>query len=162
MFEDTFTFVFWPLTPSRRYKSTHCLSQRIMLQIAIELAHQSFLYFTVIFHPKGKQSLCYQWLYMSKIIPKMISLNFVGLLNIVHRNQHDFWLCHLRDMPLSTRWLEDNKNILWTLNYVFGFKKTCPFYGQFGHKYDRACISDGIILHFINFRKSLTAEIGQF
>ncbi len=37
-----------------RYKSTHCLSQRIMLQIAIERTHQSFLYFTVIFHPKGK------------------------------------------------------------------------------------------------------------
>ncbi len=52
------------LTPSQRYKSTHCLSQHILLQIAIAQVHQSFLYFTVIFHPKGKQSVLSATLYV--------------------------------------------------------------------------------------------------
>ncbi len=70
----------WPHRGIRRSKSTHCLSQRIMLQSAIEQVHQSFLYFIIIFHLKGKQSMCYWRLYMSKMIPNMISLNFAGLL----------------------------------------------------------------------------------
>ncbi len=44
-------------------KST-CLSQRIILQIAINQAYQSFLYFTVIFHLKGKESVLPATLYV--------------------------------------------------------------------------------------------------
>ncbi len=54
------------LTPDPIAEGTnqHSLSQGIMLQIAIERAHQSFLYFTVIFHPKGKQSVLSVTLYV--------------------------------------------------------------------------------------------------
>ncbi len=100
----------WPYCG--RYKTT--LSLSIMLQIAIDQAHHSFLYFTVMFHLKGKQSVCYRWLYMSKMIPKMISLNFAGVLLEMSMT----WWRHTRDMPLSTWWLEDNNNIFWTLNDV--------------------------------------------
>ncbi len=112
----TFTFAFWPLTSSWKYKSTHCLSQHIMLQIAIERAHQSFLYFTVIFHLKWKQSVCYRDFICQKWFrkwPVWISLVYCT-------NQHNFWWRHPREMPLLTWWLEDN--ILWTLNNVFGKK----------------------------------------
>ncbi len=40
--------------------------------------------------------------------------------------------------------------------------KNQPFYVQFGHKYDRACIWDGIIYHFINFGKVWTLESDSF
>ncbi len=43
---------------------------------------------------------------------------------------------------------------VWT-KFLF---KNWPFYGQLGHKYDRACIWDGIVYHFINFRKVWTLK----
>ncbi len=70
---------------------------------------------------------------------------------------HDFWWRHPQDMLLSfqhdgwrTTFCE-----LWTMFLV----KTWPFHGQFGPKYDWACNLDGIIYHFIKFRKSLNAGI---
>ncbi len=65
-------FAFWPLTPLPKVQIN-------TLQIAIKRTHQSFLYFTVIFHAK-KNNLCVMGDFMSKMIPKMISLNFAGLL----------------------------------------------------------------------------------
>ncbi len=70
---------------------------------------------SVIFRSKGKQSACYRRLYMSKMIQKMISLNFKGLL------QHSTWfLMSPARHAISTRWMEDN--ILQTLNDAFGKK----------------------------------------
>ncbi len=42
------------------------------------------------------------------------------------------------------------------------FIKNGPFYGQFGHKYDRACIWDEIVYNFINFKKVFTVESDSF
>ncbi len=93
---------------------------------------------------------------MSKMIPKMISLNFAGLLQ--HSTRFFMTSPSRHATFISTRWLEDD--ILQTLNDVFG--QNLAILREFGPKYDRACNLDGIIYHFINFRKCLNAGIGQF
>ncbi len=90
-----------------------------------------------------------------QIIPKMISLNFADLL------QYSIWFLMMpptRHATFNTmaggRHIVNFERCFWLKNW--------PFYGQFGSKYDRECILDGIIYHFINFRKCLNAGIRQF
>ncbi len=60
--------------------------------------------------------MCYGRLYMSKMIPKMISLNFAGLLQ--HSTRFLLTSPSRHATFISTRWLEND--ILQTLNDVFG------------------------------------------
>ncbi len=92
---------------------------------------------------------------MSKMIPKMISLNFAGLLR--HSTRFLMTSPSRHATFASIRWLEDN--ILQTLNDVFG-QNLAILRAIWTHIY-RACNLDGVIYHFINFRKSLNAGIGQ-
>ncbi len=64
--------------------------------------------------------------------------------------------------PENNMLLSTCLDILWTLNNVFCKIKTCSFYRKFWHKYDRACIWDGIIYHFINFQKVWILESNSF
>ncbi len=86
-----------------------------------------------------------------------ISLNFMGLFS--------------RDMDFDTAF-DDVTQWEWGWDcccFQFVYRTFCEvwtmfllknwqFYGQFGRKYDRACICDGIVYHFINFRKVWTLE----
>ncbi len=51
-------------------------------------------------------------------------------------------------MQVSARWIK----FLWSL-YDVSFCKIRPFYCQFGHRYDQACIWDGIVYHFTSLKK---------
>ncbi len=85
-------------------------------KLQLSKPHQSFLYFTVIFHLKWKQSVLSATLYV-KNDSENYQFEFCGSTT---RNEHAFWWPHSRDMPLSTQWPEDD--ILWTLNDVFSQK----------------------------------------
>ncbi len=51
-------------------------------------------------------------------------------------------------------------NEFWTM--FFGKKPNWSFYHRFGQKCDGACIWDGIVYHFINFRKEITVTSYSF
>ncbi len=101
-----------------RYKSTLCLSQRIILQIAIQRANQSFLYFTSYFITRENNL---DVILSATLYVKNNSENDqFEFRRSTTRNEHYFWWCHSWYMPLWTPWLEDNNDILWTLNNIFG------------------------------------------
>ncbi len=103
----TFTFAFWPLTPSPKgqintlfvtaYHVVNCIS------------HSYFIISQNNLHIIGN-FICQKW------FRKWL----VWILWVYCSIEQNFWWCHLQDMLLSTQWLEDD--ILWTLNDVFGQK----------------------------------------
>ncbi len=64
-------------------------------KLQLSVLSKVFLYFTVIFHPKGKQSVIGDFI-CSKLFRKWS----VWILQVYCRNQHDFWWCHRQDTPL--------------------------------------------------------------
>ncbi len=150
----TFTFMFWPLTPLQKVQINTLFITAYHVANYNWANSSKFSVFQGHISSKGKQSACYQRLYMSNIIPEMISLNFAGLL------QHSTWNLMMSPVRHATFNMMAGWWHLWTLNDVYGQK--LAFYRQFVLTYDRACILDGIIYHFINFRKSLNVRIRQF
>ncbi len=69
--------------------------------------------------------------------------------SVVCRNQHDFPWCHQREQGFVYESLSR-----WWMKFFVNF--------LFGHKYDRACIWNGIIYNFINFRKVWKLESDSF
>ncbi len=86
----------------------------------------------------------------------MISLNFAGLL------QHSTQFLMMSPKTCYFLFQHNGWRMAKFCEFLMFWVKNWPFYGQFGPKYDEACILDEIIYHFINFRKSLNVGIGQF
>ncbi len=142
----TSTFVFWPLTPLWIVQiNTYCLSK---YHVA-----------TCNWTSQSKFSV-----FDCHISSNLTQVKIFCVLSVTlyvesdpENNQFEFRgntaaLCIENSMVIDDVTVRTMLDILWILNNVFG-KKNWPFYRQFGSKYNRACIGDGIIYHFINFRK---------